>query len=93
MIFPGRVLVFAQAFPIIGHMAKRRAKQKTFSDQIRQVIERSGLTRYRIAQETGIEESTLSRFMSGEHGLSTATLDKLAELLDLEVVVRKKKRS
>ena len=46
------------------------------------------MTRYEIAKRTGIQQSALSRFMAGERGLSTLTLDKLVELLDLEVVKR-----
>ena len=51
------------------------------------------MTRYEIAKRTGIEQSALSRFMSGERGLSTATLDKLGGLLDLEVVVHGRRPS
>ena len=74
-------------------MAKKTRKRLTFSEQIRKVIADSGITRYEIAKRTDIEQSALSRFMSGKRGLSTSTLDKLAELLDLEVVKRSGKRS
>lgn len=57
-----------------------------FSTQIRRAVERAALTRYRIAQETGIPESSLSRFVAGGQGLSMDNLDKLADLLDLRVV-------
>lgn len=71
----------------------RRRKRKTnMSDQIRAAIEASGITRYRIWKETGIDEATLSRFMSGKAGLSMKALDALADYLDLEVVMRKKRR-
>ena len=73
-------------------MGKKRAKKTTFSETLRQAIEDSGLSRYRISQETGIEQSALSRFMSGKTGLSTSTIDKLAELLGLELVVRGPKK-
>jgi len=64
-------------------MAKKRIK---LSDQIRQAVDHCGQTRYRIAQETGISEPTLSRFMSGERGLPMATLDRLADHLSLDIV-------
>lgn len=67
-------------------MGKRRAQKPRVSEQIRRIIKASGMTRYEIAKRAGIEQSALSRFMSGERGLSTATLDRLGELLDLEVV-------
>jgi transcriptional regulator with XRE-family HTH domain len=60
---------------------------KAFSDQIRDVIEASGVTRYALAKQAGIAESVLSRFMAGEQGMSTATLDKIAGVLGLEVIV------
>jgi len=50
------------------------------------------MSRYEIAKQTGIEQSALSRFMSGERGLSTSTLDRLGELLDLEIVMHKPRR-
>ena len=62
------------------------------SDQIRRLVDASGMSRYRIAQITGIDQSALSRFMSGERGLSSTALDALGELLDLQVVVRGAKR-
>jgi transcriptional regulator with XRE-family HTH domain len=55
------------------------------SDRIREAIEKADVTRYRIAQETGIEESALSRFMSRERGLSMEALDALAEFFGLEL--------
>jgi transcriptional regulator with XRE-family HTH domain len=63
-----------------------------FSDQLRQAIDGCGLTRYAIAKATGIAESTLSRFMSGERGLPMKTLDRLAECLGLEIVLRPKRK-
>ena len=61
-------------------------------DDIRDAIEASGKTRYRIARESGIAESVLSRLMSGERGLSIDALETLAEYLGLEIVMRPKRR-
>jgi len=55
------------------------------SEQLRQAVEDSGLSRYRISKELGIAESTMSRFMSGQGGLSMEYIDALAELLDLNI--------
>ena len=60
-------------------------------DAIRKAIEASGKTRYRIAQESGVAESVLSRLMSGERGLSINALEQLADYLDLEIVIRQKR--
>ncbi len=62
------------------------------SERLKAAIEASGVSRYRIAQDTEIAESALSRFMSGERGLSMEALDRLLEYLNLEVVERKKRR-
>ena len=61
-------------------------------DAIRGAIEASGKTRYRIAQESGVAESALSRLMSGERGLSIDALERLAEDLELEITIRPKRR-
>jgi transcriptional regulator with XRE-family HTH domain len=57
------------------------------TDQIRRAIGDSGLTRYRIAKETGIDESTLAKFYNGHRGLSMDALNRLGELLSLRIVM------
>ena len=71
-------------------MAKQRTKKMT--DQIRQAIDDSGLTRYRIAQDTGIDESTLAKFYHGTRGLSLDNLDLLFGFLNLQIVRERKPR-
>ena len=61
------------------------------SEQIRKAILDSDETRYRIAKETGIEEATLCRFMSGERGLSMMAIDCLAEYFGYKLVKAKGK--
>jgi transcriptional regulator with XRE-family HTH domain len=67
-------------------MAERRVK---LSDQVRRAVDASGLSRYRIAKEIHVAESTMSRFMSGRTGLSMEYLDRLADLLGLDISVRR----
>ena len=62
------------------------------SDQIRAVVEKSDLSRYRICKETGIDKGAMSRFMSGDVGLSLDSLDRLADLLDLRISTSPKRR-
>jgi transcriptional regulator with XRE-family HTH domain len=69
-------------------MATRRPKKMT--DQVRQAIDDSGLTRYRIAQDTGIDESTLAKFYHGTRGLSLDNLDLLCVYLGLRIVMDRK---
>ena len=61
-------------------------------DAICEAIEASDKTHYRIAKDTGISQAQLSRLMSGERGLSLAALEQLAEYLDMEIVIRPKRR-
>ena len=62
--------------------------KKTFklTDQIRKSMDDSGLTRYRISQATGIDESALSKFYRGTRGLSLESLDRLCDYLGLQVI-------
>ena len=64
-------------------MASRRAK---LSDQLRQAIKDSDLTRYRIFMETSIDQASLSRFVRGECGLALDSIDRLGVLLDLRLI-------
>ena len=64
----------------------------SFSDQIRRAVDRSGYSRYRIWKEIGIDQAVMSRFMSGQGGLSIQSLDRLAKLLGLTVGVKKAKK-
>jgi ribosome-binding protein aMBF1 (putative translation factor) len=73
-------------------MAKRKPKKPTFSDQVRNAINNSGMTIYRLAEETGVEASVLYRFVSGKRGFTTATLDKVSKCLGLELKRPKTKK-
>ena len=59
----------------------------TLSDQVRKAIRQSGLSRYRLALESGVDEASLSRFMAGS-GITTTTLDAIAKVLRLEVTMK-----
>jgi hypothetical protein len=62
------------------------AKQSTLSEQLRQAIDASGKTRYRIWKESGVSQARLSLFMAGKAGLSIPAIDKLGQLLGLRLV-------
>ena len=62
---------------------------RRFSDQIRDAIIASELSRYAICKAIGLSQSAMSRFMAGKSGLSLDALDRLAEHIGLEVVTRK----
>jgi len=67
-------------------MSKR---PKRISDQLRAAIDDSGLSRYRICKEIGLDQSTMSRFMSGEHGLSLDVIDRLGEFFGLTLIQKR----
>lgn len=57
-------------------------------DEIRKAIQASDKTRYRLSQETSIPQSQLSRLMTGEKGLSFDAMERLADALGLEIIIR-----
>ena len=69
-------------------MAKKRSDR--LSDQIRQAIDDSGVTRYRISKETGLNESALAQFYNGHRGLSLDALDVLGAFLDWTITLGRK---
>ena len=73
-------------------MPKKKQRQ-SLSAELRQAIERSGLSRYGIWQQTGIDQGSLSKFMDGERGLSIESIDKIAELLGLHICTADSERN
>lgn len=69
-------------------MSKRKT---TFADEIRQAIAESGMSRYRICKEIGMDQAAMSRFMAGKLGIQLRTLDRLAALLNLHITTGKRK--
>jgi hypothetical protein len=63
----------------------KKKQRLSLSDELRQAVERSGVSRYSIWQQTGIDQGSLSKFMDGERGLGMESIDKLAELLGLHI--------
>ena len=70
-------------------MTKKKTKTK-LTDQIRQAISDCGISRYRIANDTGIDESALAKFFNGHRGLSMEALNALGEYLELRIVMDRK---
>ena len=63
--------------------------KKNIVDQLRRVMRDSGETEYGIAKGSGISQSVVNRFMSGERGISLETAAKLCEYLKLVLVGRR----
>lgn len=70
----------------------KKKQRPSLSDELRQAIERSGLSRYSIWQQTGIDQGSLSKFMDGERGLGMESIDKLADLLGLHIITKPEPR-
>lgn len=60
------------------------------SETLRNAIRNAPVSRYRIACDTGVAESALSRFVSGERSLDLTSVDKLCEYLGLTLQTAKR---
>lgn len=60
---------------------------------IREAIEASGETRYRISQGSGVSQAHLSRLVRGESGCSIENAERIAAYLGLEIILRPKRRT
>jgi len=60
--------------------------------EICKAIRESDKTPYRIAQESGVEKSALSRLLNDQRGLSIEAIERLADCLGLDIVVRPKRK-
>jgi len=57
-------------------------------DAIRKAIEAGDKTRYQLSKETGLDQAQLSRLMSGAGAMSYENLERLADALGLEIIIR-----
>lgn len=62
------------------------------SDQIREAIEKSGFSQPRICEWIELDRAAMHRFMRREAGLSMHVLDRLADLLWLDVTINPSKK-
>ena len=59
--------------------------------ELREAIKRSGLTRKKIADESGVCYSALHGFMAGTRDMTLASASKIAEVLGLELRPKRRK--
>lgn len=62
-------------------------------DAIRDAIRKSEQSPAEIARGSGVAKSQLSRLLSGERGLSVEVAEHLAQYLNLEIIIRPRRRS
>jgi plasmid maintenance system antidote protein VapI len=65
-------------------------ESRKLSDQLRQAIDASGMSRYEVCKALKVDQGLMSRFMAGKSGLSIETIDKLGALFDLQLITSKK---
>lgn len=63
------------------------------SDALRRAIERSDLSVYQLAKDSGVAAIMIGRFVRGERDIRLATADKLASALGVRVAVPARRRS
>jgi hypothetical protein len=64
---------------------------KLFSDQIRDAVRGSKLGHNRMCREASIDKGAMSNFLAGRRGMSLAALDRLAEVLGMQIMVKPKR--
>jgi len=66
-------------------MSKKKAKWRTITEQSREAIEQCGMPRAELSRLTGVAQSMLSRFVSGERSLTLDSIDKIGAVLGWEL--------
>lgn len=61
-------------------------------NEVRQLIENSGQSRYSIWKATGIPQAQLSKVMHGKAGLSLDSLERLLQHLGHEIKITKRRK-
>lgn len=62
---------------------------KPLSDQLRQAIVKSGVSRYEISKRTGVSQAALSKFVLGQRGMSMKAMDAVGLFLGLSITTKK----
>lgn len=65
---------------------------RTISEALHKAIDDSGLTNYALSKQSGVSRPSIIKFRRGERALRLDMVDRLAKLLNLELVKRKKGR-
>jgi hypothetical protein len=65
--------------------ARSRPSRATFSGELRDAIDRSGLTHYALGDKAGVDPGIISRFMRDERAITSVTADRLISALGLHL--------
>ena len=85
------IFILLRGYTNIREQGDGDGGRMTISEELRNAILKSKLTRYAIAVGSGIDHAVLRRFMNGERDIKLRTADQIAAFLGLELV--KKRRS
>ena len=66
---------------------KKRQKPKPLSDQLRKIIADHELSRYAICKGAEVDPGQMHRFMKGTGRLTTDSLDRVGQVLQLRFVI------
>ncbi|MCP4711042.1 MAG: helix-turn-helix transcriptional regulator [Planctomycetes bacterium] len=69
------------------------AKQFDIDEQLRQLLAKNQMTRYRLAKLTGISESFLSLFLWGKRNIGLRMAEKLADKMGYKLTLQPKRTS
>ncbi len=61
-------------------------------NRLREVLQREGVTRYRLCKDLGIDQGEISRFFHGKQNISLPMLERIAGYLGYDLVLVKRKR-
>ena len=64
----------------------------TLSESLRKAIEKAGYTNYALSQLSGVSQSVLNRFVSGERDITLETASKIAAAIGLELKPKSAKK-
>ena len=70
-----------------------RRPSQPFQDQLREAIDASPLSRYRICKLAGFSQATMCRFMKRHGSMSLPSVDRVVAVLDLDLVPRSRRKA
>lgn len=75
-----------KCYRLITAMPKGKKKEPDLVEVIKAAIKKSGLSLNELSRQAGVAVPQISRFVSGERGLTVAVAAKLCEALHLRLV-------
>lgn len=65
-----------------------KKKQQTIANQVREAVQHSKLSWYRISRMSGVDDRVLSKFMKDESDTRISTIQAIIDALELDVIIR-----